>query len=175
VIQADITKGTMLGSCFDLAYSFATFEHIHDLEQGWQAMLNVLRPGGMLWSVASPLWCSPFGHHKPMFNQYPWVHLEYPTPQDLLSFCEQNAIEAEDGIAMIHHINYMFNPDCFNMLPASAYLQAAANLKGARLDINEVQLLGESGLSDKLIQLMKLGHQRTDLLGQTHMLVARRI
>lgn len=55
-IKTDITAEIMIGNCFDLAYSFATSEHIHDPQKGWQNMLNMLKPGGMLWCVSSPLW-----------------------------------------------------------------------------------------------------------------------
>ena len=175
LLQTDITKNPILGNCFDLAYSFATFEHIHDLQRGWQAMLNVLRPGGLLWSVASPLWCSPYGHHKPMLHGHPWIHLLHPEPEALHVFCLANNIQAGDGIDMIHHVNYIFNPDCFNRHPASAYHNAAIALQKARLEINEFDLLPSNDLEEQIALLVARGHSRQDLLAQTHRLVARRL
>ena len=175
LIQTDITKEPMIGPCFDLAYSFATFEHIHDLQRGWQAMLQVLRPGGLLWSLASPLWCSPYGHHKPMLQGYPWAHVLHPDPESLHLFCLTNNIVADDGIDMIHHVNYIFNPDCFNRLPASAYHNAALALEQAQLEINSFDLVASEGLEEQLSTLMARGHSRHDLLAQTHRLVARRL
>lgn len=175
LLQTDITKDPILGNCFDLAYSFATFEHIHDLQAGWQAMLNVLRPGGLLWSVASPLWCSPYGHHKPMLQDHPWVHLLHPEPEALHLYCLANNIQADDGIDMIHHVNYIFNPACFNRHPAANYQHAALALSGAALEINTFDLLPGDGLEDRIAPLVERGHSRQDLLAQTHRLVARRL
>lgn len=175
LLQTDITKDPILGNCFDLAYSFATFEHIHALQRGWQAMLDVLRPGGLLWSVASPLWCSPYGHHKPMLNDHPWAHLLHPDPVALHLFCLTNNIQADDGIDMIHHVNYIFHPDCFNRHPASAYHNAALSLQNAQLEINEFDILPSEDLEDRIATLVTRGHSRQDLLAQTHRLVARRL
>jgi SAM-dependent methyltransferase len=55
LIQTDITKYPIFGGDFDIAYSFATFEHIRDIKSAWQAMINVLKVGGMLYTLASPL------------------------------------------------------------------------------------------------------------------------
>lgn len=175
LLQTDITREPILGNCFDLAYSFATFEHIHALQQGWQAMLNVLRPGGLLWCVASPLWCSPYGHHKPMLHGHPWAHLLHPDPEALHIFCLANNIQADDGIDMIHHVNYIFNPACFNRHPASAYHEAACALDKAQLEINAFDLLPSDDLEERIALLLARGHTRQDLLAQTHRLVARRL
>lgn len=174
VIQADITKDLIMGNCFDIAYSFATFEHIQDLQLGWQAMLDVLQPGGLLWSVSSPLWCSPYGHHKPMFREHPWIHLQHPDPESLLEFCLANAIEADDGIAMIHHLNYLFNPACFNRHPTSAYRQAVAGLRNANVEVNDFDYIEATGFEAQISELIAIGHQPSDLLAQTHRLIARR-
>jgi SAM-dependent methyltransferase len=174
LVQTDITKQPILGNCFDLAYSFATFEHIHDLQDGWQAMLSVLRPGGLLWSVASPLWFSPFGHHKPMFREHPWIHLIYPTPELLIRYCDDNGIDAEDGVSMIHHINYLFNPVCFNRHPASAYHHAAAGLRNAIIEKNDFDYIDELAYPSVITDLVSMGHHKKDLTAQTHRLIARR-
>lgn len=110
-----------------------------------------------------------------MFNKHPWVHLEYPDPESLLQFCELNDIQSSDGVAMIHHINYLFNPSCFNMLPGSAYLQSAASLSNAHIKINNLQLIADQSLVERTDKLIKLGHERSDLLAQTHTLAAHRI
>ena len=175
IVEADITSSSIFGSCFDLVYSFATFEHIHDLQSGWQAMINVLRPGGLLWSVASPLWFSPFGHHKPMFNAYPWIHIMYPTTQSLMEFCADNDIVADDDISMIHHVNYIFNPSCFNRHPTDAYRDAAAGLENAFLEKNDFDYIEGKDFGATIARLEADGHKRENLFAQTHRLIARRI
>jgi SAM-dependent methyltransferase len=174
ILQIDITKQSVLGNCFDLAYSFATFEHIHDIQQGWQAMLNMLRPGGLLWSVASPLWMSPFGHHKPFFNKYPWAHVLNPDPQSLHRFAQTNNILPDDNIDILHHVDYIFNPSCFNRLPPAAYSQAAEMLQSAAIEANQFDYIDESGLEAQIASLEAVGYNRLDLLALTHRLIARR-
>lgn len=49
---------------YDLVYSFAVFEDIANIKDAWQNMINVLKRGGLLFTLAAPLWASPFGHHK---------------------------------------------------------------------------------------------------------------
>jgi SAM-dependent methyltransferase len=164
----------MFGSFFDLAYSFATFEHVNDLQKGWQAMINVLRPGGLLWSVASPLWFSPFGHHKSIFMKYPWAHIMHPTAQSLMEFCSDNNIIADDGVSMIHHINYIFNPSCFNRHSATAYHEAAAGLENVFLEKNDFDYVDGSAFEATIARLEAYGHSRLNLLAQTHRLIARR-
>jgi hypothetical protein len=110
-----------------------------------------------------------------MINDHPWIHLEYPDPESLLQHCAQNDIQSNDDVATIHHINYLFNSSCFNMLPGSAYLESAASLTNARIKINNLQLIADQSLVERADKLIKLGHERSDLVAQTHTLIAHRI
>jgi hypothetical protein len=76
---------------------------------------------------------------------------------------------------MIHHVNYIFNPSCFNRHPASAYHNAAIALQKAKVEINEFDLLPSNDLEEQIALLVARGHSRQDLLAQTHRLVARRL
>ena len=62
---------------FDLVFATATMEHVHDIEAGFAEMARLTKSGGLLWSIASPLWHSPYGHHMACFEGHPWVHLLY--------------------------------------------------------------------------------------------------
>ncbi len=48
---------------FDLLLSIACFEHILDLPRALLAMREMLRPGGTLFSLFSPIWSGHDGHH----------------------------------------------------------------------------------------------------------------
>lgn len=48
---------------YDVIFSIACFEHIARFPQALDAMYRCLRPGGVLFSMYSPLWSSLRGHH----------------------------------------------------------------------------------------------------------------
>ena len=52
---------------YDLVFSFATLEHVPDVTLAFQEMARVTKPGGLIYSVASPLWFSRHGHHFPQY------------------------------------------------------------------------------------------------------------
>lgn len=51
------------GERFDVIYSIAAFEHIHDLNGCFDAMFDMLVDGGILYSYFSPIWSAPNGSH----------------------------------------------------------------------------------------------------------------
>ena len=138
-------------------------------------MLNMLRPGGVLWSVASPLWMSPFGHHKPFLNKYPWAHIIHPDAESLLKFAQDKCIATGDNINIEHHVAYIFDTRCFNQHPPASYSQSAESLLNAAIESNYFDYLGESGFEAQLSCLEAAGYRRTDLLALTHRLIARRL
>ena len=171
-IQADATKLPIRSRTYDLAYSYATFEHIVGLAESWQSMLNVLKPGGILHTFAAPLWMSPYGHHKkPIFDGHPWVHVRYPTPVDLMKWCESVGIESRDKTHLRHHVNYMLDPRFFNQHPASAYPLAVASLKGGIIIKEQMDCLPDSALYGHEDLLER--HDKKDLLSINHQLTMR--
>jgi len=171
-IQDDAMALSIRSSNFDLAYSFATFEHINNLQAAWQNMLNALRPGGMLWCVASPLWMSPYGPHKQdIFEAYPYIHLRYPDPEALKQYCQSIGLAAHDGIDIVHHIDYMMNGDMFNKHGPSAYEDAVSKLTNCKIIKNAFDELPRETIvgSEDLLQK---GFSEKDLLSLTHRLHA---
>jgi SAM-dependent methyltransferase len=171
-IRSDVAKLPVCSRSYDLAYSFATFEHVPQIREGWQRMVDVLRPGGMLYCVASPLWRSPFGHHKRnIFADHPYVHLRYPTPDALMAYCEQQGIKSADSVDLKHHVRYMLDDRMFNKLRAAAYTEAAAALTGCEIQRNTLDLLPQESMAGT-DDLLAAGYTREDLLGNTHRLIA---
>ena len=61
---------------FDVVYSQAVLEHVADIHQTWKESYRVLKPGGFIAHMASPIWFSRDGHHRPdLFAQFPWCHI----------------------------------------------------------------------------------------------------
>ncbi len=59
----------------DIVVSSDTFEHVMSLPDTLAAVVNVCKPGGDLFIGFSPLWHSPFGHHRFIQSRIPWAHL----------------------------------------------------------------------------------------------------
>jgi ubiquinone/menaquinone biosynthesis C-methylase UbiE len=55
-VQATAEDMPFENSVFDLVYSFATMEHVPDIQRAFSEMARVLAFGGFIYSVASPLW-----------------------------------------------------------------------------------------------------------------------
>lgn len=176
-VVEDITNLDVSGYSqdFDLAYSVATFEHVHDVGAGWRNMLSLLRPGGVLFCVSSPLWASPHGHHKrQIFNDHPWVHIKYPTVDELFQFCIDARIDSNDGTNILQHVKYMLNPRFFNKMPGTEYLAIAASLPNCEIQINRLSNAPPDMLA-RLGEFSGLGYSATDLQSITHHLVARKL
>jgi SAM-dependent methyltransferase len=54
---------TSLNEKFDCIFSIACFEHISKLPEAVNKMWSVLKPGGKLFSMFSPIWSCHDGHH----------------------------------------------------------------------------------------------------------------
>jgi SAM-dependent methyltransferase len=160
---------------FDLVFSFATMEHVPDVRRGFAEMARVTRPGGWIYSVAAPLWRSPYGHHKPdLFLGHPWVHLLY-SRDEILALCEREGIVPADGTGIAHHVDYMLNPAFFNMTPAATYREACAVLPKFEILRNDFDSLpdGELGAETEA-KLAAKGYSRAEVLAATHVFVGQK-
>lgn len=59
----------------DIIVSSDTFEHVMSLPDTLAAVVNACKPGGELFIGFSPLWHSPYGHHRFIAPRRPWAHL----------------------------------------------------------------------------------------------------
>ncbi len=84
----DASKMTFDDSFFDVVFSANCFEHIQDLKSTMKNIYRVLKPGGILFALFSPIWSGPVGHHTWIWdndtpltfsdNVFPdWYHLIY--------------------------------------------------------------------------------------------------
>ena len=59
----------------DIITSCNVMEHVTPLPETLAALVQCAKPGGELFIGFSPLWHSPFGHHRLMETRLPWAHL----------------------------------------------------------------------------------------------------
>ncbi len=122
-------------SSFDLVYSLATFEHVHDFSKTLGEIYRVLKPGGQLIAKWSPLWNSFNGHHYgPTLSgpdhheiELPWAHLifdEQTLPGYLIAGEGFFASEASEACSMIYQsdwLNRMTVDDYTDAIDCSAF------------------------------------------------------
>jgi glycosyltransferase involved in cell wall biosynthesis/ubiquinone/menaquinone biosynthesis C-methylase UbiE len=61
--HGDIRSVPLQDASFDIIFTVAAFEHIHELEVALAEMYRLLKPGGLVYSFYGPLWSSGVGHH----------------------------------------------------------------------------------------------------------------
>lgn len=59
----------------DIIVSIDTMEHVMSLHDTLAAVVGACKPGGELYIGFSPLWHSPYGHHRLIAPKRPWAHL----------------------------------------------------------------------------------------------------
>lgn len=162
---------------YDLVYSYATLEHVPDIDAAFHELVRVARPGGIIYTLAAPLWNSRYGHHKPdLFRPYPWIHLRM-NEQEIISFCESNGIKHPSGSDDIaRHVRYMMNPQFFNKTPALRYLEVCASLQRVQILVNKLNLESNKVLDTSVFdELRSKGYSRQELLALGHNFVGRKL
>lgn len=69
----------------DIVVSSDVMEHVMSLPDTLRAVVNACKPGGELYIGFSPLWHSPYGHHRLIAPKMPWAHL----PRNNRAFLER--------------------------------------------------------------------------------------
>lgn len=155
---------------FDLVYSSAVMEHVHDPAGAFREMARVVKPGGIVFSIASPLWNSRNGHHfGQWFDAYPWAHLRTDRAGMIARAGATGNAEAEEDV------DYALDPANFNRLPSTYYIAACADLPGLQTLVNRLDLDEEALLTDEIYaELEPKGYRRAELLAVTHRYVGRK-
>lgn len=166
--QMSVEDMSFPDNTFDIVYSFATMEHVPRIDFGFREMARVLKKGGLIYSVAAPLWNSPQGHHKGnFFADYPWVHLRLAR-DEILAFCERKGMPD-----MTIHVDYMLDDRWFNKTRARQYVDVCATLDSLDVVRNDLESVPEETLSDQIYaELEPKGYDRAELLATVHTLIA---
>lgn len=177
-LKTSVEELNIPDNTFDLIFSFATMEHVPDIQKGFLEMARVTKPGGWIYSVAAPLWNSPQGHHKPdLFSEHPWVHLLH-NKTEIIELCKKEGIVSPDEKDIEFHIDYMLNPKFFNMTPARFYKIVCSELVEFKTLRNDFDCLPDSFLipgSDLEHKLSSKGYSRLELLAVTHVYIGQKL
>lgn len=160
---------------FDLVFCFATMEHVPDISSGFEEMARVTRQGGYVYSIAAPLWNSPYGHHKPdLFDGYPWMHLLY-SRQEIIDFYLEKKLGPLTKEDLKIHVDYMLNPQFFNKHPSSAYYDACKKLNPFIVYRNGFDYLPEDSIKPNVESKLKVkGYSKKELLVVNHYFIAKK-
>jgi SAM-dependent methyltransferase len=154
---------------FDLVFSFATLEHVHGLEEAYGEMARVLASGGTLYTLAAPLWYSPYGNHcEHLFRDEPWIHLRM-TRDEIVATASQRGLTGEAQEAFVGQVDYMLDPRFFNRRHARDYLAASSAL-GLSVELQEVRMEPRALLRPDF----QIDEPPEELLAATHRFVAHK-
>jgi SAM-dependent methyltransferase len=123
---------------FDCIFSIACFEHIQKLPEALQRMWSLLKPGGKLFSMFSPIWSCHDGHHlyhlevpdrfqktDPTKILQPWEHLlksRYQLHHDITArYDREFADEVVYNVFNNPHINRYFTEDYIHIFRNSMF------------------------------------------------------
>jgi SAM-dependent methyltransferase len=179
--QMSAEKMDIPDNTFDLVYSFATMEHVINIEHAFSEMVRVTKPEGIIYSLAAPLWYSRQGHHKSDIfdiDKYPWIHIRF-TKEEIKAKCKAGEIAYPDWVADINvHIDYMMDPRFFNFRPAKDYINICNQLEEIEIIQNDLGFEKEYYLAlltlDDFKDLSDNGISSVDLLGLTHTFVGQK-
>jgi ubiquinone/menaquinone biosynthesis C-methylase UbiE len=111
----------------DVVYSVNCFEHIADLRTALKEIHRVLTPTGVLFTIFSPIWSGPVGHHTWVWDGdtaltfsdrvFPdWQHLAMSPSEMRASLAPRYRGEVVDSI-----IHYVYEGNDINRLPDQVY------------------------------------------------------
>lgn len=130
-----------LENTFDRVFSIACFEHIHQMPEALNAMYRALRPGGLLFTMYSPIWSAHDGHHlsqmtdsqgRPIHTENdpvriaPWAHLLL-SPEQMVDHLDAAKYDLTTRLQIVEnlyhnpHINRFFSEDYFRFFQQSPF------------------------------------------------------
>ncbi|NEV77984.1 class I SAM-dependent methyltransferase [Rhodopseudomonas sp. BR0C11] len=169
--KQSIERTNLQSNQYDLIFSFATMEHVTDIHAGFTEMARLLKPGGVLYSIAAPLWNSAYGHHMTCFHGHPWVHLVFDR-SGILSYANQNGIQGERGHDIVDIVDYMLDLKFFNKRSSAEYLDAAARQRCLSIARNDLEGGDPTLLNHPLGQAVLQRYRSDEILPVVHTLIA---
>jgi SAM-dependent methyltransferase len=161
---------------FDFIYSFATMEHVTDIDNAFAEMVRVCRPGGLVFSIASSLWNTRQGPHwGSAFDDYPWIHLRLES-EEIIAFSEKRRKENPAAQYLSpEQLKYMADIRFFNKRPARDYLFICDNLRNIEIIRNDIEEEDDADVDQEVVEMLAAkGYDRRELFGVTHWFIARK-
>jgi len=170
-VRASIEDCGLPSDRFDLVFCIATMEHVHGIERAFAEMIRIVRPGGLVYSVAAPLWNSRRGHHLDCLNRFPWIHLRMDRRQ-IVGLAEREGISHE-GTKIRDMMDFVFVSSYFNRHHSIRYVHAVRNLSVGQILQHHLLMDGEDELTPEILSELK-DYRREELLATSHTLAARK-
>ena len=141
-------------SSFDVVYSIATLEHVAAPEAAMREMLRVVRPGGVVYAQAGPLYLSPFGHHMfGHFDDYPWIHVRL-TPEQIVEEGARRGLHdrlrVERGLTCEQYVSGMLSRKHVNGLRLDEYGIGAIRREASEVLLWEPSYEGRNLLTEEI-------------------------
>lgn len=156
---------------FDIVYSQAVLEHVVDIEQTWSESVRVTKSGGYVAHVASPLWFSRDGHHRPdIFGNFPWCHIGRNI-QEWKEWVLGNTFFANRVEEAIEAVEYCSQKSNINQEPPGAYTKALDALTGIRIIQNNFDLdqISAQEIPKEVVKRLPTEIELEDLIKFTHL------
>jgi ubiquinone/menaquinone biosynthesis C-methylase UbiE len=158
-----------LDNQFDIVYSQAVLEHVRDVGLTWEESLRVTKRGGVVTHMASPLWYSRNGHHRPdLFSNYPWCHVG----RDLNDWklWAESIKEFELKLPEIHNaMEYCMNKLNINQKGPHVYSESLKQLSKIEVIQNTYDLDSESQtIPSDVLDRLPARFSEMDLMKITH-------
>ncbi len=100
----DIRSIPLEDESFDIIFTVAAFEHIHQLDLALKEMYRLLKPGGIVYSLYGPLWSCGIGHHLWFEREGAWYRFSEPeTTLPVLDNYEHLLLDRDEMAEKLSH------------------------------------------------------------------------
>lgn len=161
---------------FDYVYSQAVLEHVSSVEQTLLESARVLKSGGLSMHIASPLWNSRDGHHRPdIFGEWPWCHVGR-NKSDMQAWVLTQPKLRSNTENIFQVLEEIMDGISINQCKPQVYFNAVKGLEGVEILKNEFdsELVDPSKVSTELANRMPWDLSIEDLFKVTHTSIFRK-
>lgn len=159
----DIRSLPLVDESFDLVFTVAAFEHIHNLPTALTEMYRLLKPGGLVYSYFGPLWSSGVGHH--LYFEMHGVWYIFPNKESTSSMLQDYEHLILDREQMQSKLNTQWDTEDVNEIIYQIYDNPHIN----RYTYSDyIKIFEDSAF--EVVNLQGLGHMeiKPDVLEQLH-------
>ena len=176
-VKDTVEKMPFENGVFDLVFSYATIEHVPNVQAAFEEIARVTKSGGKIYTIAAPLWCHREGPHwGAVMNFEPWIHLRFGVDEIVNMVAARNASGiAKDSISE-SKIRHLMTLGTMNQVRTKVYTDSCARLDKIQIQRNELQSdqfpEEHRGIID---DLKEKGYTEADLFSMTHLFIANKI
>jgi SAM-dependent methyltransferase len=173
LIKSNAESMPIMNNTYDVVYSVATLEHIHDPYAAVKEMIRVLKPGGIFYCNAGPLWYSHYGYHAkkewPALYE-PWFHLIYSKEEYIK---KRKDILHNDEYA--RRISRIYDSPQYNRLPSHIYYEIVSNLILDHIPLKISFNFGSESFLNDAFKNKLIKYDLRDLITESFTIVLRKI